>query len=91
MTTAVERYRAVKKEHPDRLLLMRVGDFYEALDRDAVELALAFELHVTWRWNGPKERVPMAGIPYHQVSHCIESLLAHGRTVALLEPQPEGE
>src|SRR5437879_11712300 len=37
-TPILREYRAVKEEHPDAIVLARLGDFYEMLGRDA-ELA----------------------------------------------------
>lgn len=54
-----------KMHYPDRMALIRVGDFYELLDQDAVEASDALELTLTGRSVPDKPtRVPMCGFPY---------------------------
>lgn len=60
-----EQYLELKKQNPSAVILMRLGDFYEALERDAEQLADELDLTLTSRDFGLDERVPMIGFPYH--------------------------
>ena len=47
-TPAMQRYLEIKKEHPDCLLLYRMGDFYETFFEDAVTMSRELELTLTY-------------------------------------------
>ena len=59
------QYLELKKQNPSAVILMRLGDFYEALESDAEQLADELNLTLTGRDFGLDERVPMIGFPYH--------------------------
>lgn len=59
------QYLELKKQNPSAVILMRLGDFYEAFGSDAEQLADELNLTLTGRDFGLKERVPMVGFPYH--------------------------
>ena len=80
------QYLALKAQHPDALLLFRMGDFYEAFDEDAALLAETLGIALTSRPLGRTEgRVPMAGIPHHALERYLDQLVAAGLRVALAE------
>ncbi len=86
MTTPMRRqYLELKAQHPDTLLLFRLGDFYEAFDEDAKTLAEVCEVSLTSRPVGKHQRVPLAGVPYHALTPYLEKLMAHGIKVAIAE------
>ena len=60
-----QQYLRIKQEHPDAILLFRMGDFYETFDEDARVAARELEIALTSREMGKGQRVPLAGIPYH--------------------------
>lgn len=80
----IEQYYRARAEHPGVLLLVRVGDFYEAYDSDAVTIAGAIGLVLTGRSDGNR-RVPMVVLPYHSVERRIASLVKMGLRVAILD------
>ena len=80
------QYLALRAQHPDALLLFRMGDFYEAFDDDAAVLAETLGIALTSRPLGKAEgRVPMAGVPHHALERYLEQLVAAGHRVALAE------
>jgi len=83
-----EQYTKLKDENPNALLLMKLGDFYEAFDKDADQLAEACDLTVTTRRNSPNKEWRMAGFPYHWLEGNIRKLLDAGYTVAIAEQRP---
>ena len=60
-----QQYLRIKQEHPDAILLFRMGDFYETFDEDAHVAARELEITLTSREMGKGPRIPLAGIPYH--------------------------
>lgn len=52
-------------EHTDGIVLIRLGDFYEAFDGDAETLSDELNMTLTSRKLTDDERVPMVGFPYH--------------------------
>jgi DNA mismatch repair protein MutS len=82
----MQQYHRMKAEHPDALLLFRMGDFYELFFEDATVAAPALEIALTSR---SKDRegnpVPMCGVPYHAAGVYIARLVKQGFRVALCE------
>jgi DNA mismatch repair protein MutS len=86
MTTPARlQYLGIKAEHPDDILLFRMGDFYETFDTDAEVVAKVLEIALTSREFGKGERVPLAGIPYHALNSYLGKLVRAGHRVALCE------
>ncbi len=84
-TPARLQYLRIKAEHPDEILLFRMGDFYETFDDDAEVVARDLEIALTSREFGKGERVPLAGIPYHALEGYLGRLIRAGHRVALCE------
>ena len=62
----LRHYVELKAAHPERVLLYRLGDFFECFFEDAIELSRVLELTLTGKEGGKAiGRVPMAGIPHH--------------------------
>ena len=60
-----QEYLSYKKKYCYDVIAFRLGDFYEILGKDAVEIADKLDLTLTSRDCGLEERVPMIGFPYH--------------------------
>ena len=58
----VEQFRQLKEKHPDTLILLRCGDFYEAYDDDAQVCAKTLGITLTKRGS---DNTRMAGFPHH--------------------------
>ena len=80
-----EQYLRIKQEHPDAILLFRMGDFYETFDEDARVAARELEITLTSREMGKGQRVPLAGIPYHALDGYLARLVKRGYRVAICE------
>lgn len=59
------QYTELTERYPGSIILMRLGDFYEAFDENAVLLAEELNLTLTSRNVGLENRIPIIGIPYH--------------------------
>ncbi|MDA1257211.1 MAG: DNA mismatch repair protein MutS, partial [Chloroflexi bacterium] len=79
------QYLDIKAEHPDALLLVRMGDFYETFDEDAQVMADVLDIALTARDVGGGARSPLAGIPYHALESYLGRLIAAGLKVAICE------
>jgi len=84
-TPAMQRYLEIKREHPDCLLLYRMGDFYETFFEDAETMSRELELTLTGRECGSLGRIPLAGIPIKAVEGYLEKLVDKGIKVAICE------
>ena len=82
-TPAMQRYIEIKREHPDCLLLYRMGDFYETFFEDAVKLSRELEITLTGRECGVLGRIPLAGIPIKAIDGYLEKLVSRDIKVAI--------
>ena len=86
LTPMLRQYVSLKNERPDVVLLMRVGDFYEAYGQDAE--TIAGELHITLTGReitGMERRFPMAGVPHHALDRYLARLVRLGYKVAICD------
>ena len=86
-----QHWATLKGEHPDKILLYRVGDFYECYFGDAVTLANVCNFAVTSKLCGTKVgyKAAMSGLPMHSVEKHIPKLLQEGYVVAVVEQLEE--
>ena len=62
----MKHYVTLKEENKDRLLLYRLGDFFECFFEDAVLISNLLEITLTSKDAGKEiGKIPMAGVPYH--------------------------
>ncbi len=85
LSPMMAQYIDIKKAHPDKLLMFRLGDFYELFFDDAVTASRELELVLTGRDCGLAERAPMCGVPYHAVDTYISRLVDKGYKVVVCE------
>ncbi|MBF2735231.1 MAG: DNA mismatch repair protein MutS, partial [Betaproteobacteria bacterium AqS2] len=78
------QYRAVKEQHPDKLLFFRMGDFYELFYDDARQASALLGLTLTRRRTADAD-IPMAGVPVASCANHIARLARMGETVALCD------
>ena len=84
-TPMMKQFFEVKAQHPEALLLYRVGDFYETYSDDAVTAARVLGLVQTKRSNGDKGTVAMAGFPHHALENYLTRLVRAGFKVAVCD------
>lgn len=84
-TPMLQQYFRLKAEHPDVLLAMQVGDFYEFYGEDAEIAARELEIVLTGRDDGSNGRIPMAGVPVHAYERYIAKLVQKGYRVAICD------
>lgn len=71
------KYEIMQRQYPNNILLYRVGDFYEALDKGAELLARVIGLTLTGLSCGEAGRHPMCGIPYHALDVYVDKIKQH--------------
>ena len=69
-----QKYQKLQKEHSDRILIYRLGDFYEVFGDNAVTLSDELGLTLTGRDVGLESRVPMIGFPYHAADNYLRKI-----------------
>ncbi len=84
-TPMLKQYRQLKAAYPDAILLFRLGDFYEMFDEDAKIASRELELVLTSRRFSKTVKLPMCGIPYHQLTTYIGKLIEKGYKIAIAE------
>ena len=86
LTPMLRHYVELKAAHPERLLLYRLGDFFECFFEDAITVSRLLELTLTGKEGGKAiGRVPMAGIPHHAAERYCGELVRRGYSVALCD------
>ncbi len=78
-------YKEYKRTYPDYLILMQVGDFYEAFFEDAIALSRLLNLTLTSRDKESVNPIPMCGVPVHAVDSYLERLISAGSSAALVK------
>jgi len=84
LTPMLKQYFDIKAERPDVVLLMRVGDFYEAYGDDGEIIARELEITLTGR-EVAGARIPMAGVPHHAMERYVARLIGKGYKVAVCD------
>lgn len=85
LTKAMNRYIEIKHQHMDKILLYRMGDFYETFFEDAVTMSKVLELTLTGREQTGLGRIPLAGIPAKSVNNYVEKLIQKNYKVVICE------
>ena len=83
-TPLMTQYFKLKQQHPDAIMLFRVGDFYETFGEDAIKTAKALSITLTKRNNGGAD-IELAGFPYHSMETYLHRLIRAGYRVAICE------
>ena len=84
-TPLMKQYFKVKAEHPEAVLLFRVGDFYETFADDALIASKVLGIVLTKRANGAASSVPLAGFPHHSLESYLPRLVRAGYKVAVCD------
>ena len=85
LSPLMKQYMEIKQEHPECILMCRIGDFYEMFFEDAKTASKELDLVLTGKDCGLEERAPMCGVPYHAVDTYIAKLVSLGEKVAICE------
>ena len=84
-TPLIKQFFSVKAQHPEAVLLYRVGDFYESYSDDAVLISKVLGIIQTRKSNGDKGYIEMAGFPHHALDNYLPKLVRAGYKVAVCD------
>lgn len=85
LTPLMQQYWHVKSAHPDKVVLFRMGDFFEMFHDDAITAAPLLNITLTQRNKKSNDSTPMCGVPHHSIGEKINRLLSHGLKVAICD------
>lgn len=84
-TPLMRQYWEIKSAHMDKILLFRMGDFFEIFHEDAERAAPILGIALTVRNKKAQDETKMCGVPHHSVAGPINKLLSHGYKVAICD------
>ena len=79
-TPMMQQYLRLKADHPETLLLYRMGDFYELFFADAERAARLLDITLTARGTSAGAPIPMAGVPFHALDGYLARLVKLGES-----------
>jgi DNA mismatch repair protein MutS len=85
LTPMLKQFLEIKEKHPDKLLLFRMGDFYETFFDDARQASKLLGITLTARNKNNDNPVPLAGFPYHALDNYLDKLIKQGVKVVICE------
>lgn len=85
MTPLMKQYWGIKRDHLDKILLFRMGDFFEMFHQDAITAAPVLNIALTQRNKKGGDDTKMCGVPHHSIAGPISKLLNAGFKVAICD------
>ena len=86
LTPILKHYVTLKEENSNRLLLYRLGDFFECFFEDAVFISNLLEITLTSKDAGKDiGKIPMAGVPYHAMERYCAELIKKNHSVVICD------
>ena len=84
-TPMMNQYVSIKKDHLDKILFFRMGDFYEMFGHDAVVAAKILQIALTSRDKNKANSIEMCGVPQHSYEYYANRLILAGHKVAICD------
>lgn len=84
-TPLMKQYWEIKSLYADKILLFRMGDFYEMFFDDAIKAAPLLGIALTQRNKKSQDETPMCGMPHHSIAGPINKLLSQGLKIAICD------
>ncbi len=85
LTPLLKQYQVIKNQHPDALLLFRMGDFYETFGDDAKYISKVLDIILTKRKTGEISHTYLAGFEHTKLDLYLPMLIKAGQRVAICE------
>jgi len=79
------QWTKIKEKHPDKLLLFRMGDFFETFFDDAKEVSRILGITLTARDKRSDDPIPLAGFPHKSLQTYLQKLVKAGIKVVICE------
>ena len=84
-TPLMQQFWDVKTKHPDKIILFRMGDFYETFYDDAKITSKILGITLTTRNKSSENAPALAGFPYHALDSYLDKLVKAGQKVVIVE------
>lgn len=81
----MRQYWDIKALHKDKIVLFRMGDFFELFYDDATTAAPLLGITLTQRNKKSSDETPMCGVPHFSIASHINKLLKLGYKVAICD------
>ncbi len=85
ITPMLRQFLEIKNMHKDKLLLFRMGDFYETFFEDAKVASKILGITLTSRNRNADNPIPLAGFPHHALNSYLEKLVKAGLKVVICD------
>jgi DNA mismatch repair protein MutS len=83
-TPMMEQYSSFKQQYPDKIVLFRMGDFFETFGEDAKIASKALNITLTTR-DKRKNATPLAGFPHKALDQYLPKLITAGHCVVIVD------
>ncbi|MBD3329086.1 DNA mismatch repair protein MutS [Candidatus Dojkabacteria bacterium] len=83
-TPLMRQYTKFKRQYPDKIVLFRMGDFFETFGDDAKKTAKILNITLTKR-NKNDDPTPLAGFPHHALDQYLPKLIQNGQNAVIVD------
>ena len=83
-TPMMDQYLRFKKQYPDKIVLFRMGDFFETFGEDAKITSKVLNITLTAR-DKKSNPTPLAGFPHKAISQYLPKLVKAGYCVVIVD------
>ncbi len=83
-TPMMQQFKGFKRQYPDKVVLFRMGDFFETFGEDAKIAAKVLNITLTSR-DKKKDSPPMAGFPHHALNQYLPKFIKSGYCVVVVD------
>ncbi len=83
-TPMMDQYLRFKKQYPDKIVLFRMGDFFETFGEDAKTTSKVLNITLTAR-DKSKNPTPLAGFPHKAIDQYLPKLVKAGYCVVIVD------
>jgi DNA mismatch repair protein MutS len=84
-TPTMAQWFAIKADHPNALVFLRMGDFFELFFEDAEAASAALDITLTHRGEHAGRKIAMCGVPVAASEQYLARLIRRGFRVAVAE------
>lgn len=84
LTPMMEQYNQFKKQYPDKIVLFRMGDFFETFGEDAKLTAKVLNITLTAR-DRNTDPTPLAGFPHHALNQYLPKIIEAGYSAVIVD------
>ncbi len=83
-TPMMKQFTGFKRQYPDKVVLFRMGDFFETFGEDAKIASKVLNITLTSR-DKKKDSPPMAGFPHHALNQYLPKFVKAGYCVVVVD------